>query len=106
MSLEYIRNYYKVPAEVGREILYTGDKGKERKGIVVCDKEQYIGVNFFDSKPEEISVLHPTWEVQYLGIGQIRKMSKSKVRSKQRYQEYLNSDWFDGSFGDWILCGR
>ena len=106
MSLDYIRNHYKVPAEVGREILYTGDKGKDRKGVIVCDKGNYIGVVFHDSEPEEIMPLHPTWEVKYLEIVKIRKFRKSKTRAKQRYQEFLDADWFSGSFIQWLRLSK
>lgn len=98
MEFEYIRNYYQVPAEIGREIMFEG----KRKGIIVADRGNYIGVNFFDSDPEEVLLLHPTWEVEYLEMGVIRKISKSKIRGKQRYQEYRQADWFSGTFAEWL----
>lgn len=106
MSLDYIRNYYKVPAEVGREISYTGEKGKERKAVIVCAHGNYIGVVFHDSEPEEIMPLHPTWEVKYLEIVKIRKFRKSKIRAKQRYRDYIEADWFSGSFIDYLRLSR
>lgn len=36
---EYIKNYYKVPAEFGREIMFEG----KRKGIIVEDKATTLG---------------------------------------------------------------
>lgn len=101
-TFEYIKSTYKVPAEIGREILYKGDKKGERKGIIVEDRGNYIGVNFYDSKPENVVPLHPTWEVEYLGVGKVREVSKSRMRAKQRYEEYRGADWFSGTFGEWL----
>jgi hypothetical protein len=99
MEFEYIKNTYKVPAEIGREVLFQG----KRKGVIAEDKGNYIGVNFDDKKPGHIELLHPTWEVQYLEtFAKIRPMS----RSQQRYQDYLNADWFGGDYRDWIMSGR
>lgn len=95
---EYIKEYYKVPAEIGREILFNG----KRKGVIVSDMGNYIGVNFYDSKPEDIVPLHPVWRVEYLGFGSIRKVKKSRMRSKERYREYIEADWFGGTFADWL----
>ena len=68
MDFEYIRNYYDVPAEKGRIILFEG-----RSGVIVKDCGNYIGVNFDDDKPTKISRLHPTWNVEYMGMGTVRK---------------------------------
>lgn len=89
-AFEYIRDTYNVPAEIGREILFEG-----RKGIIIEDRGNYIGVNFDDDKPGIISPLHPTYNVEYLGMGKIRKIS----RSQARYREYLNlADCYDSFF--------
>lgn len=80
MSYEWINNHYNVNAEHGREILF-GD----RKGVIVKDMGNYIGVNFYDEKPNSILPLHPTHQVTYLGMGKIRPMT----RSQKRYLEYL-----------------
>ena len=64
MSLEYIRNYYGVPATVGQLIRYTG--GKEPKEGWIAGAEsarllvKYPGV-------DEHDILHPTREIEYLG---------------------------------------
>lgn len=85
MEFEYIKTTYNVPAEIGREILFEG----KRKGVIVKDCGNYIGVNFDDQKPGKISQLHPTWEVKYLDtFAKIRK----QTRSQQRYQNYLHDD--------------
>jgi hypothetical protein len=83
-----------VHAEIGREILFEG----KRKGVIIKDLGNYIGVNFDDRKAGVIESLHPTWEVQYLDtFGKIRKQTKSQLQ----YQEFLEAD--SGlSFIDWL----
>lgn len=93
MNFEYIKQRYEVPAEFGREILFEG----KRKGIIIKDMGNYIGVNFDDKKPGVIEPLHPTSEVEYLEMGKIRKMTKSQ----QRYQDYLNQP-NEVSFAEWL----
>ncbi len=93
MSFEYINNYYKVDACYGREIIFEG----KRKGFIVKDCGNYIGVTFHDEKPGTINNLHPTWEVEYLGIGQPRKMTRSQLR----YREYINEE-YGGTFAEWL----
>ena len=94
MSLEYIQRCYKVPAEIGRRVLIDG-----RPGIIAEDMGAYIGVLFDDQPPNVILPHHPTSMVQYLGMGEVRKMT----RSQQRYHDYLKvADCFD-SFKDYLL---
>lgn len=92
MSCEYVKQFYGVPAEIGRRIVFRG-----RPGIIAEDRGHYIGVNFDNDKPGEIYNVHPTDEVEYQGTGIIRKPSKSQ----QRYRRYLEyGDCFD-SFLDY-----
>ncbi|MAT38897.1 MAG: hypothetical protein CL946_04765 [Ectothiorhodospiraceae bacterium] len=87
MNYEYVKNYYGVPAEYGRIVIVAGERG-----VIVEDRGNYIGVLFDKDKPGVISNCHPTWEVEYCGIGKPRKMT----RSQQRYQRYLEyGDSFD-----------
>ncbi|MQB00525.1 MAG: hypothetical protein GEU78_09580 [Actinobacteria bacterium] len=68
MSMQYIRDYYKVPAKRGGRILYTygGELiGQPGEGTIVGAKDQYLRVRF-DSDPSRIYTLHPTWSVEYL----------------------------------------
>ena len=97
MNFEYIKEYYKVPAEYGRVIIFQGN----RKGIITQDKGNYIGVNFNDKKPGHTETLHPTYEVKYLGIGKVRSMTKGQLR----YQDYLAADYFSGTFIEWLCSG-
>jgi hypothetical protein len=92
MSCEYVRKYYNVPAVIGRRIEFDG-----KAGIIAEDRGNYIGVNFDKDKPSAILNLHPTYKVKYLGMGKIRKMT----RSQQRYKDYIRSD-VDCSFAEWL----
>lgn len=85
-NCEYVRDYYNVPACIGRRICFEGEKG-----TIAKDRGNYIGVNFDKDKPNVIKNLHPTYNVIYLGMGKPRKLT----RAQKRYQEYLNSAYFD-----------
>ena len=63
-DFNYIRTHYGVPAELGRIVEMNG-----RRGVIVKDCGAHIGVNFEDDKPHVVSPCHPTWEMQYLGMG-------------------------------------
>jgi hypothetical protein len=63
-----------------------------RAGIIAEDCGHHIGVNFDDDKPGSISHCHPTWEVEYLGMGKVRQMTRSQKRYR-RFREY--GDMFD-----------
>lgn len=93
-SYKWIQSQYKVPAVYGREILFQG----MRKGVIVQDQGNYIGVTFHDEKSNRVRTLHPTSEVEYLGIVVPRKMTKSQ----RRYLKYLEvADCFN-SFKDFL----
>lgn len=58
MSLEYIRDTYSVPANVGRRVICSG-----KPGVIVNAKNAHIMVLIDgDDKP---APYHPTWQVQY-----------------------------------------
>jgi hypothetical protein len=93
MDYSYIKNRYNVPSEYGREILFEG----KRKGIIVGVEVAYILVNFYDEKPTSRQPLHPTSEVEYLGMGTPRKLTASQ----KRYQRFLEAD--SGlTFKEWL----
>lgn len=60
---KYVREHYGVPAETGRVVKVEG-----KRGVIIKDCGHYIGVNFDDDRPGEVSQCHPTCEVEYLGI--------------------------------------
>jgi hypothetical protein len=93
MNCEYARNYYGVPAEIGRRVVVSG-----KPGIIAADRGHYIGVNFDADKPGVILNVHPTSEVEYLSMGQMRPMTQAQ----RRYQEYLEvADCFE-NFGHFL----
>jgi len=93
MNCEYVRDYYNVPAEIGRCVSYRG-----RAGVIAKDGGNYIAVNFDDDKPGRTSNIHPTDEnLEYLEMGIVRKMT----RSQQNYQDYLSSECCE-SFAEWV----
>mgnify|MGYP000356717878 CR=1 FL=1 len=82
MDCEYVKNYYQVPACIGRRVEVEG-----KPGIIAADRGHYIGVNFDEDKPGVIRNCHPTWQAQYLELGEIRNLTKSQERYK-RFLEY------------------
>lgn len=87
MSLEYVREQYKVPAEIGRRIRMDG-----RPGIIIADRGHYVGVNFDADKPGVVKNCHPTWRMEYLEMGEPRPMT----RSQARYRRYVEvAECFD-----------
>ena len=92
MACEYVREHYGVPAEIGRRVIVNG-----KPGIIAEDRGHYIGVNFDTDKPGVIRGCHPTSEVEYLGMGTIRKTT----RSQRRYAEYLRSECCE-SFAEYL----
>jgi hypothetical protein len=81
MSCEYVRQYYGVPAEIGRRVMVSG-----KPGVITADRGQYIGVTFDADKPYVVHNAHPTSEVEYLEMGRPRRLT----RSQQRYSDYLD----------------
>lgn len=98
-QFEYIRNAYRVPAEIGRRVVIDG-----KPGVIAEDRGAYIGVVLDENPPNRIRPYHPTHLVEYGEMGEVRKMT----RSQQRYRDYLEvADCFDG-FGDYLeyLSGK
>lgn len=93
MNCEYVREYYEVPACIGRCVEVDG-----KPGIIAEDRGHHIGVNFDEDKPGVVYPAHPTWKVSYLGMDKIRKMSASQ----KRYREFVEADWFEGTFAEWL----
>ncbi len=93
MSCEYVKDYYQVPAEIGRRIVMMG-----RPGIIAEDRGHYIGVNFDADKPGVVFNVHPTDEVEYLEMGKVREMT----RSQKRYQRWL--EYGDGFYSFLDYC--
>lgn len=94
-NCKYVRDTYRVPAEIGRRVIIDG-----RPGIIAEDRGHYIGVNFDDVKPGVVANAHPTWRIEYGAIGQVRQIT----RSQRRYLDYLRLECNE-SFS-WFLKNR
>ena len=93
MNCEYVSKYYGVPACIGRRVEVEG-----KPGIIAEDRGNYIGVLLDSDKPNNINPYHPTHKVKYLGMGRVRKMTRSQLR----YRRFLRfGDCFD-SFADFL----
>jgi len=79
VSCQYVRQYYGVPACIGRRVTCYG-----KPGIIVEDRGNYIGVTLDEQKPGTVRNYHPTDGIVYGEMGRIRKMT----RSQARYNEY------------------
>ncbi len=90
--MNYAKEYYAVPADIGRRVMVNG-----RPGIIAKDRGHYIGVNFDDDRPGVVCNCHPAWQVEYGEIGKIRKMT----RSQKRYQDFIDAD-FGISFAEYL----
>lgn len=95
-NCQYVRDYYGVPAQIGRRVRIGKDEG-----IIAEDRGHYIGVNLDRHKPGLVMNYHPTDGIEYLGMGEIRKLT----RSQQNYKDYINSDC-GYSFPEWMGWGR
>lgn len=97
VQFEYVRKHYGVPAEYGRRVTVDGEPG-----IIIKDCGAQIGVNFDARKSNSVACCHPTWRVEYGGIEQPRKIT----RSQQRYMDYLDvADCFE-NFRGYLLSLR
>ena len=92
MNCEYVSKYYGVPACIGRRVMVYG-----KPGIISEDRGNYIGVTLDTDKPGRVSNYHPTDQVEYLGMGEVRKLT----RSQQNYRNFLRID--PGcTFAEWM----
>lgn len=83
MSLEYIRNYYKVPAEVGRRVVAYG-----KPGIIMSAINAYIGVVLDDDPKRSPRPHHPTDQIVYGEMAD--KLPKPPRRSN--YDKFQQDD--------------
>ena len=59
MGMRYIREYYKVPAKRGMNVVAQGEKG-----VIVGAKGQYLRVRIEGEK--KVLSFHPTWKMEYI----------------------------------------
>ena len=60
-GLEYIREYYKVPAFVGAKVIYEGG-GCPKNAVIKGSHNASLRVLFDDG---QTGILHPTWSLTY-----------------------------------------
>jgi len=63
MSMEYIRNYYKVPARQGGRVCYSGGP-EARLGTIVSASGGHLNIRL-DGQRHTLPY-HPTWKLEYL----------------------------------------
>ena len=63
MSMEYIRDYYRVPAKRGGRVKYTG-QANPKEGTIVGSNGGHLKIRL--DGEEHAWTFHPTWEIEYL----------------------------------------
>ena len=66
MSLEYIRNTYKVPAYRGVRVRYTDEKGRSYEGVITSSNGQYLRIRRDGESRTYPAYFHPTWNIEYV----------------------------------------
>ncbi|WP_409188400.1 hypothetical protein [Bradyrhizobium sp. RDM4] len=64
MSIDYIRQYYGVPAKRGARVEYTGASDGPRLGTIKAARGSHLMILLDGSK--HAMPFHPTWELRYL----------------------------------------
>lgn len=96
MNFDYVKNAYHVPAEMHREVMLKG-----KKGVIMEDMGNYIGVVFYDSENKHPQPCHPIWEMEYLDTFNYNPPIEKITASKRRYKEFLDAD--SGlNFREWL----
>lgn len=91
---DYIKTHYNVPADLHREVFVDG-----KKGVIVKDMGNYIGVSFYDTPSPLPKPCHPTWKVEYL---ETFNQPPKVTPSKQRYLDWLYHSNGTVSFAEWL----
>ncbi len=63
MTMQYIRDYYSVPAKRGGKVIYTGSI-EPKTGIITSAKGAKLMIRMDGLK--HARPYHPTWELQYV----------------------------------------
>lgn len=61
--MQYIRDYYSVPAKRGGRVIYSGEY-LPRTGTIVGARGAHLRIRLDGDK--HIQNFHPTWELKYL----------------------------------------
>ena len=95
--MNYIQQYYHVPAETGRRVRYTESSGNAKEGVITDASTHYIYIHF-DGEKKPKGPFHPTDSMEYLGMGKVPKMT----RSQQRYARFKSGDGLWDTFADFL----
>lgn len=68
IDCKYVKDFYGVPANIGRRVVVAG-----KPGVIAKDRGHYIGVNFDEDPPGAICNCHPVWNVEYGEMGKVRQ---------------------------------
>jgi hypothetical protein len=68
MSMEYIRNYYRVPAKRGARVEYNDGAGYVRQGVIASARNGRLMVRLDGDKHPY--PFHPTCDLRYLAADQ------------------------------------
>lgn len=63
MSMDYIRQHYKVPAKRGGRVRYTGGP-TPKEGVITSAKGAHLIIRM--DGEASVGKYHPTWEIEYL----------------------------------------
>ncbi len=63
MSMQYVRDYYAVPAKRGGRVRYTG-AGEPQFGTITAARHGSLRIRLDGEKHPQ--PFHPTWELEYL----------------------------------------
>jgi hypothetical protein len=88
MGFEYIRKYYGVPAERGRQVTCYGERG-----VIVGTHAAYITVVIDGDKSERKRNYHPTDQVVYGGVIDASALREWKCLAPWR-DEWESDAWF------------
>jgi hypothetical protein len=89
MSFDYIRNYYGVPAERGRQVTCYGERG-----VIIGTHAAYITVVIDGDKSERKRNYHPTDQVVYGDIIDAPALREWKCLPPWR-DEWESDAWFN-----------
>lgn len=82
--LDYVVQYYGVPAAIGRRVVAYG-----KPGIIVADRGHYIGVTLDDDPKRHVSNYHPVDGIEYGEMAD--KLPKPPRRTN--YDRYYDEEW-------------
>lgn len=90
--LDYVVQYYGVPAAIGRRVVAYG-----KPGIIVADRGHYIGVTLDDDPKRHVSNYHPVDGIEYGEM--VDKLPKPPRRTN--WDRYNDAD-YSGEFHEFL----